>query len=80
MTSRLASPNHVSSQDDEYAIYDTCQQRMRYLVEFTLPGDEVKDIVSQSDELTSDSQDLPADVGDIGKWKTRFQHDSYACL
>ena len=45
---------------------------MRYLVEFTLPGDEIKDIVSQSDEQTSESQDLPADVADIGKWKTCY--------
>jgi len=26
-------------QDDEYAVYDTSQQRIRYLVEFTMPGD-----------------------------------------
>ena len=27
-------------QDDEYAVYSTNQQRIRYIVEFTLPGDK----------------------------------------
>ena len=26
-------------QDDEYAIYDVNQQRMKYIIEFTIPAD-----------------------------------------
>ena len=55
-------------QDDEYAIYDTSQQRQRYLVEFTLPNDKVKEIISQSEEEISASEDISADVVEIGKW------------
>ncbi|KAI0229496.1 Protein mono-ADP-ribosyltransferase PARP4 [Lamellibrachia satsuma] len=53
-------------QDDEYAIYDTSQQRQRYLVEFTLPNDKVKGIISQSEEEISASEDISADVVEIG--------------
>ena len=58
----------LSMQDDEYAIYDTSQQRQRYLVEFTLPNDKVKGIISQSEEEISASEDILADVVEIGNW------------
>uniref|UniRef100_A0ABM0MFB2 Poly [ADP-ribose] polymerase n=1 Tax=Saccoglossus kowalevskii TaxID=10224 RepID=A0ABM0MFB2_SACKO len=34
--------------DDEYVVYNTNQQRIRYLVEFTLPSDTVKSLSSRS--------------------------------
>ena len=35
---------NIFPQDDEFAVYDTTQQRIRYLVEFTLPGDKPKEL------------------------------------
>ncbi|XP_038059035.1 uncharacterized protein LOC119730290 isoform X2 [Patiria miniata] len=32
--------NHSDFKDDEFAVYSTAQQRIRYVVEFTLPGDK----------------------------------------
>ncbi|XP_022100686.1 poly [ADP-ribose] polymerase 4-like isoform X2 [Acanthaster planci] len=34
--------NRSDFKDDEYAVYSTEQQRLRYVVEFTLPGDKPK--------------------------------------
>ena len=31
-------------QDDEYVVYSCSQQRLRYLVEFTIDGDAAKEI------------------------------------
>ncbi|XP_065826671.1 protein mono-ADP-ribosyltransferase PARP4-like isoform X4 [Oscarella lobularis] len=42
-------------QNDEYAIYSTNQQRLRYLVEFTLPGD-VTHTEDSSHESENDSE------------------------
>ncbi len=28
-------------QDNEYVVYETCQQKLAYVVEFSLPGDKV---------------------------------------
>ena len=55
------------SQDDEYVVYQRSQQRMRYLVEFSLPGDsrpesgegaeeEEEEVVEEENEEKNDSQ------------------------
>ena len=36
--------DNLDVQDDEFAIYDSRQQRMRYLVEFVVDDDEVKNV------------------------------------
>ena len=40
--------NVVHFQDDEYAIYDVNQQRIRYIIEFTTPADKVQKLVDIS--------------------------------
>ena len=35
-------------QDDEYTIYDVNQQRMKYIVEFTIPADKPQKLVDIS--------------------------------
>ncbi|XP_071961516.1 protein mono-ADP-ribosyltransferase PARP4-like [Antedon mediterranea] len=44
--------------DDELVVYNTNQQRIRYLVEFTLPEDTIKDIVHMSTMKESQDKDL----------------------
>ena len=45
-------------QDDEYAIYDVNQQRMKYIIEFTIPADNPQKLVDISlvhdDEVEED--------------------------
>ena len=41
-------------QDDEYAVYNTNQQRIRYLVEFTVRGDVPFTELVVSDSSTAD--------------------------
>ena len=45
-------------QDDEYAIYDVNQQRMKYIIEFTIPADNPQKLVDISlvhdDEVEDD--------------------------
>ena len=44
-------------QDDEYAVYSTNQQRIRYLVEFTLPDDELTSLPLSDNEGAVDTGD-----------------------
>ena len=58
-------------QDDEYAIYSCNQQRMKYLVEFTLPEDEKRGLdVSQASDTGIDIDDDSEghDSGIIGEY------------
>ena len=60
----------VLTQDNEYVIYDTSQQRLRYLVEFSLPDDKVSPVISQSKEEEEEepgSQEHSAKITEIGK-------------
>lgn len=42
-------------QDDEYAIYDTNQQRLRYLIEFKLKDDVLKALeIDKKDNIAAD--------------------------
>ena len=45
-------------QDDEYAIYDVNQQRMKYIIDFTIPADNPQKLVDISlvhdDEVEED--------------------------
>ncbi|KAK3097154.1 hypothetical protein FSP39_006899 [Pinctada imbricata] len=54
--------------DDEYVIYKTDQQRMCYLVEFTLPGDELQsiEVMKNATEKISlkDEEDI-IDISDV---------------
>ncbi|XP_033122166.1 protein mono-ADP-ribosyltransferase PARP4-like [Anneissia japonica] len=43
--------------DDEFVVYDTNQQRVRYLIEFALPEDKITDIVQTSSNLTPEEDD-----------------------
>ena len=58
--------NVLFSQNDEFAIYSTCQQRMRYLVEFTM-DDEVPVNVLPVEKITLDITPTKDDVTVIGK-------------
>jgi len=50
-------------QDDEYAVYDPSQQQIRYLVEFTVPGDvpltELVVSESRTADVESSSKESP---------------------
>ncbi|CAM4358358.1 unnamed protein product [Lepidochelys olivacea] len=45
-------------EDDEFVVYKTCQVKMRYIVKFCLPGDQIKQF--QPGIVTELAQDLPA--------------------
>ncbi|XP_072018547.1 protein mono-ADP-ribosyltransferase PARP4-like [Amphiura filiformis] len=56
--------------DDEFAIYDTTQQRIRYLVEFTLPEDKPKNLnghvsMETAAILDQDDSDIEMISGDL---------------
>ncbi|KAL9969636.1 hypothetical protein ACROYT_G021872 [Oculina patagonica] len=58
--------------DDEFAIYNGNQQKIRYLVEFVLPGDQVlpRDDISidsgfSDEEMEVDSEDSSVDLTDV---------------
>ncbi|XP_072018403.1 protein mono-ADP-ribosyltransferase PARP4-like [Amphiura filiformis] len=49
--------------DDEFAVYDITQQRIRYLVEFTLPADKPKNLnVSMETAAILDQDDLDIEM------------------
>ena len=65
-------------QDDEYVVYDASQQCIRYLVEFTLPGDNEIDMPLCETPLVQEGveevifcqevqQESSAAPGDVGK-------------
>ena len=58
-------------QNDEYAIYNTSQQRMRYLVEFTM-DDEVPVDVIPVEKMTADITPTKDDVSVIGKYMPKL--------
>ena len=58
-------------QNDEYAIYNTSQQRMRYLVEFTM-DDEVAVDVLPVEKMTADITPTKDDVSVIGKYMPKL--------
>jgi poly [ADP-ribose] polymerase len=48
--------------DDEFVVYDVSQQRLRYLVEFSVPGDEVKTeehVLTDMPGVDVDMQNIP---------------------
>lgn len=54
--------NTISVQANEYVIYKTQQQRMRYLVEFRLPQDQknedkIEEICDEEEEEQTDEQE-----------------------
>ena len=53
-------------QDDEYAIYDIRQQRIRYLVELSLPDQEIHDIpvtLTEPDVTEKNELDRQTELG-----------------
>ncbi|XP_033113003.1 protein mono-ADP-ribosyltransferase PARP4-like [Anneissia japonica] len=56
-------------EDNEYVVYDACQQRIRYLIEFALPEDKIISFIQKSlketlDEI-DDSQMMDISIADI---------------
>ncbi|XP_070569266.1 protein mono-ADP-ribosyltransferase PARP4-like [Ptychodera flava] len=47
--------------DDEYVVYNTNQQMMRYLVEFTVPGDVIKSVPSAVTQQSRTSETTSSD-------------------
>ena len=58
----------LSLQDDEYAIYDPSQQKLAYLAEYTLDGDETgeKQVVPDMSDDTTTAQPVAAEPLTIG--------------
>ena len=67
-------------QEDEYVIYNTSQQRLRYLVEFTI-NSETPDMNFVLEDVDMDiERRLPARITEMGKliiftiwWPTRLK-------
>ena len=59
-------------QDNEYAVYNTNQQKIRYLIEFSLPGDFVREVTPEfdSDDNTVQSVMPVEEIGKLIKRKT----------
>ncbi|XP_028417262.1 protein mono-ADP-ribosyltransferase PARP4-like isoform X3 [Dendronephthya gigantea] len=53
-------PNSCPSEfeEDEYVVYSVNQQRIRYLVEFNLPEDDVKDVIIGDTVIGRESEDV----------------------
>ena len=56
-----------SFQDDEFVIYDTRQQKLCYVVEFTTNTDTARDIPPIDLYQENDMEDLLDDLFDTGK-------------
>ncbi|XP_078734305.1 protein mono-ADP-ribosyltransferase PARP4 isoform X2 [Lampetra fluviatilis] len=57
-----ATPGTASEfEDDEFVIYDARQQKLRYIVQFCLESDEVKEEENSDDEEFYEAPETPAD-------------------
>ena len=56
-----------SLQDDEYVIYNCNQQRMQYLVEFSLPGDKVQDVTLMS-QISQNTVEQQVETSAVSEW------------
>ena len=61
-------------QDDEYVIYSASQQYMRYLVEFTVCGDDIHHVAPlQQRAMDIQSTDDDDDVQRVGKYSDQHR-------
>ncbi|KAL8624962.1 hypothetical protein ACOMHN_039849 [Nucella lapillus] len=58
--------NASAFENDEYVVYDVRQQRLRYLVEFTMGNEVAVDTLTVEEEDGSVSERLPSQLSDIG--------------
>lgn len=62
----------VVLQDDEFAIYQSNQQRLRYLIEFTLPGDKPLPVPQQLTKSVTSPDFEHLDFSDIMSGKVQW--------
>ena len=60
------------NEQNEYVVYNQNQQQMKYLVEFSIGDEDVKDVIVSDDAMEYVDDDINDVTGDFSKYKKKY--------